>query len=151
LAKKAQDTGFLQKLNQEFKDRLAKEAREKSRLETVITEKLKESKIQIGTYQSTIHELEQHMQDMDIRRDVVWCLNDVLHQVDLRVMFDVEEKLRAGIADLMRNYSQITEERDALKDRLQDYMMKISSLPPFYQQQIFCPDVAPDSIIEALQ
>jgi len=151
LTKKEQDMNFLQSLNKEFKEKLAKEAREKSRLETVMTEKLKETKIQMGNYQSTIHQFEQHVEEMELRRDVAWCLNDILHQVELRLMFDTEEKLRMGIVDVMRKIREIMEERDAIHERLKDYMMKITALPAFYQQQIFCPEVPPDSLFDALQ
>ena len=42
------------------------------------------------------------------------------------------------VEELERQVKRIAEEREGLQERLQDFFMRASTLPEFYQSQVFC-------------
>ncbi|CAK9113682.1 Guanylate-binding protein 1 (GTP-binding protein 2) (GBP-2) (Guanine nucleotide-binding protein 2) (Interferon-induced guanylate-binding protein 2) (p67) [Durusdinium trenchii] len=77
-----------------------------------------------GKQQEEFDMAQAEAEELRVRLEVALCLRDIVH--------DVETAVLTGAKD------RITEERAALHAKLQDFFMRASTLPDYYQDQVFC-------------
>ena len=87
-------------------------------------------------YESRTARLQRQLGDLDAASDV--------H----RVLYEcVTEVVRLAEVDKAR---VVVEERNGLRDRLGELLLKVSTLPDFYQRQVFCSDDPTPDFFEAI-
>jgi len=102
-----------------------------------LSRELKESLVASETLQRKIDEIlvaagkQQDQFDEEMERKADECL---AHEIELILMGMVS---KVEIEALSKKVERITEEREALHERLRDFFLRASTLPEFYQDQVF--------------